>query len=68
MPPMHRTTPIERLQALLVSQIDPCARLGIAEQMRTAAQIELMAGLDDDDDEALAAWLGVTLKALATPG
>ena len=63
---MHRTTPIERLQALLVSQIDPLRRPLIVEQMRAAAQIEVMAGLDDDDDEALAAWLSVTLKALST--
>lgn len=62
---MHRTTPIERLQALLISQIDPLRRPLIVEQMRAAAQIEVMAGLDD---EALAAWLGVTLKALSTTG
>ena len=42
---MHRTTPIERLQALLVSQIDPPRRPLIVEQMRAAAQIEVMAGL-----------------------
>lgn len=66
MPPMHRTTPIERLQALLVSQIDPLRRPLIVEQMRAAAQIEVMAGLDEDDDQALAEWLGVTLKALST--
>jgi hypothetical protein len=65
---MHRTTPIERLQALLISQIDPLRRPLIVEQMRAAAQIKVMAGLDDDDDEALAAWLGVTLKALSTTG
>lgn len=63
---MHRTTPIERLQALLVSQIDPLRRPLIVEQMRAAAQIEVMAGLDEDDDQALAEWLGVTLKALST--
>lgn len=63
---MHRTTPIERLQALLVSQIDPPRRPLIVEQMRAAAQIEVMAGLDTDDDEALAEWLSVTLKALST--
>lgn len=67
MPPiMHRTTPVERLQALLVSQIDPLRRPLIVEQMRAAAQIEVMAGLDTDDDEALAEWLSVTLKALST--
>lgn len=61
---MTRTTPLARLQSLLISQIDPSQRRYIAEQVRAAAQIELMAGLADDDDEALAGWLAVTLQAL----
>lgn len=63
---MDCTSPIERLQALLVSQIEPRRRHLVAEQLSVAAGVELIAGLADDDDEAVASWLGMTLRALSS--
>lgn len=60
--------PVAALQALLVDELlradDVCSRLRTAGRVREAAQALAGRGLSAGEDEAVGAWLAVTLPRL----